>query len=44
MTKFIGCFILLTSMCAATVTSQEPQPVPEMQSLESALGWKMVHH
>lgn len=37
MSNFIGCFILLTSLCAATVGAQEPRPAPEMQSLAKAL-------
>ncbi len=36
MTRFIGCIILLTGLCATTVPAQEPQPTPEMQSLAKA--------
>ena len=38
MAKFVGYFILVTSLYVATVAAQVPQPVPEMQSLESALA------
>src|SRR5262249_15216120 len=38
MAKFVGYFTLLACLYAATVEAQEPQPVPEMKSLESALA------
>jgi hypothetical protein len=40
MRNFIDCFILLTSLCVATVAAQEPRPAPEMQSLAKALEGK----
>ena len=36
MSKFVGCFILLTSLYATTVRAQGPQAAPEMLSLAKA--------